>query len=296
MTRLLNYYLILIFCNLFNVLFIIGSFFLGIKNTPKLKEEIIKITNIKLKIYKPLNCLSSHPAIIYIHGGAWMMGGILAYDNVLRYLCYKTNMTLISINYQKLPKQFPTQLNDCLNGYKWILDNAKKHEIDRDKLVLAGDSAGGNLILAILQKFKINKIKQPHVIILIYPLIEITEKALNIIKKAKDNRIINIAGYLYLKFIKKAYLKYPKLQNSRFVSIKNFDDFELPKTLVIQASIDPLNRQINGFCDTLIKNGFNIKTKKYQYTMHGFINLNALMPNAKCALNYIASFIKQNLK
>lgn len=86
-------------------------------------------------------------ALLYFHGGAWYMGSAQTHRAFVSRLAYASGTKALSINYRLAPEHpFPAGLEDCIAAYEWLLQNG----IAADKIVVAGDSAGGNLTLALL--------------------------------------------------------------------------------------------------------------------------------------------------
>ena len=97
-----------------------------------------------LNVYKPLS-VGKHPTIVVIYGGAWQNGTPEKNENFSLYMASQ-NYTVIAIDYRHAPKyRFPTQLNDVQLALQYIKDNALELEVDLDKMVIMGRSAGGQL-------------------------------------------------------------------------------------------------------------------------------------------------------
>jgi acetyl esterase/lipase len=86
-------------------------------------------------------------ALLYIHGGAWFLGSARTYRGFVSGLAYTSRTRALTIDYRLAPENpFPAGLDDCVSAYEWLLQSG----ISADKIVVAGDSAGGNLTLALL--------------------------------------------------------------------------------------------------------------------------------------------------
>ena len=86
---------------------------------------------------------TSKNAILMIHGGAWVAGSIETHDNLARYLCKETGLDVISVGYQNAPEgKFPRQLEEALFVLVWMKERYSK-------VVVVGDSAGGNMAAAL---------------------------------------------------------------------------------------------------------------------------------------------------
>jgi acetyl esterase/lipase len=89
----------------------------------------------------------SDRVVLYIHGGAWFMCSPGTHRGLVSTLAYHSRSRALSIDYRLAPEHpFPAALDDCLEAYRWLLHSG----IAPEKIVVAGDSAGGNLTLALL--------------------------------------------------------------------------------------------------------------------------------------------------
>jgi hormone-sensitive lipase len=94
-----------------------------------------------------------------------------SHENYLRKWCKELDAPIISIDYRLAPEHpYPMPLDDVWQAYNWIIDNAAdEFNIEINKLILVGDSAGGNLILALTYLLIINNKRLPDVLFLAYP-------------------------------------------------------------------------------------------------------------------------------
>ncbi len=86
-------------------------------------------------------------ALLYIHGGAWFMGSANTHRALVSRIAAASRARALLVNYRLAPEfPFPAGLEDCLSAYDWLAH----HGIPAERIVVAGDSAGGNLALALL--------------------------------------------------------------------------------------------------------------------------------------------------
>ena len=125
-----------------------------LENLPNVeKDEHIIIDGVEkdykldLYIYRPKNIQNTKtPVIYYMHGGGYIMGNATMYGTAFNYLANKHNATLISIEYRLSTKApYPADLNDAYSGLKYIYHNADKLNIDKNNIIIMGESAGGGL-------------------------------------------------------------------------------------------------------------------------------------------------------
>jgi len=126
--------------------------------------------SIPIRLYTPKTDTFSLPVLLYFHGGGWALGSLDAYDTICQLLESKAQCLVVSIDYHLAPEYpFPAPLQDCYEGVKWASNNIEKYKGDPSRLAVGGDSAGGNLAVAVtLMARDLNEVKLMYQV-LIYP-------------------------------------------------------------------------------------------------------------------------------
>ena len=115
------------------------------------------------------------PLIIYFHGGGFVMGDLESHDLVCRHLCKQTNATIIAVDYKLAPEhKFPAAITDTIDAITEIISRADEFNIDQNKVILCGDSAGGALAAVGTIKSRDKLIPKVHGQILVYPWVDMT--------------------------------------------------------------------------------------------------------------------------
>jgi hormone-sensitive lipase len=109
--------------------------------------------------------------IIHIHGGGFVSMSSSSHENYLRKWCNKLEVPVISIDYRLAPENpYPKALDDVWQAYNWIIESASNEfKIDLNKIILIGDSAGGNLALSLVYLLIIHNKRLPDALFLAYP-------------------------------------------------------------------------------------------------------------------------------
>ena len=104
---------------------------------------------IPARIYTPKKLRKADglaPGLVFFHGGGWVIGNLETHDVVCRKLAHEGEMIVMSVDYRLAPEhRFPAAVEDAVTATKWVAANAKGLGIDASRLVVGGDSAGGNL-------------------------------------------------------------------------------------------------------------------------------------------------------
>ena len=106
---------------------------------------------LRVRAYRPAGTDpgSTLTAIVFAHGGGWCLGSLELYDNPCRALANATGCAVFSVDYRLAPEhKFPVPLDDFYRARCWVARQAAALGIAADQLIVAGDSAGGNLAAA----------------------------------------------------------------------------------------------------------------------------------------------------
>jgi arylacetamide deacetylase-like 2 len=148
-----------------------------------LEIEDTLIEDIPVRIARPLNNNDYLPAIIYFHGGAFYMASVDTHNSITSTIARLANVVVISVDYRLAPEYpFPAGLDDCYAVAKYVLEHgdSRKLRIDRSRVALAGDSAGGNFAAVNAMRFATHPVGQhsPRLQILIYPVVQLFDMML----------------------------------------------------------------------------------------------------------------------
>ena len=113
--------------------------------------------DIPIRLYRPAGSSAAErlPVLVYFHGGGWTIGNLDSHDSTCRWLANRAGVAVASVDYRLGPEHvFPAAVDDCWAATQWVAANAAELGVDADRLVVGGDSAGGNLaaVVALLAR------------------------------------------------------------------------------------------------------------------------------------------------
>ncbi|MCR4471859.1 MULTISPECIES: alpha/beta hydrolase [unclassified Burkholderia] len=241
------------------------------------------------RVYRPV-VERSRGAIAYFHGGGFVIGNLDSHDQLCRDLCVGSGATLISVDYRLAPEhRFPAAIDDCLDAVRWIAQHAKMLSIDPTKIVVAGDSAGGNLATVTALQIRDKGGPDLRAQALIYPVTDYHTPA-------NKSYIENQSGYSltraamirfwseYLADAQEA--RHPYACPLRAPSLEG-----LPPALVVTAEFDPLRDEGEAYADRVCNAGVPVTRWRYDGMIHGFFRMSAACARAKEAVNRSAAWI-----
>jgi acetyl esterase len=110
-----------------------------------------------------------HAAVLYGHGGGWVLGGPETHDDICAELAAGAGCMVVLVDYRLAPEHpHPAQLEDCLKVWRWMVANPA---IDRNRIMAAGDSAGGQMVVALALTLRDLGLPQLAAMVLIYPVL-----------------------------------------------------------------------------------------------------------------------------
>lgn len=105
---------------------------------------------VPLRLYRPADAPSPAPAVMFFHGGGWVLGDLDSHDGVCRALAIAAGAVVIAVDYRLAPEhKFPAAIQDAAASVAWAAREAASLGIDPARMALVGDSAGGNLAAVI---------------------------------------------------------------------------------------------------------------------------------------------------
>ncbi|HHU9812384.1 TPA: alpha/beta hydrolase, partial [Escherichia coli] len=153
----------------------IASAVLAGETETRVDIQTIELEGMTLRIVSPLNAPTLLPTIIYYYGGCFVSGGFATHDNQLRQLAYYGQCRIIAVQYRLAPEHtFPAAHDDAQRGAELVRQHAERLGVDKQRITLAGDSAGGHLALVTALRLKRAGEWQPAQLILIYPMLDAT--------------------------------------------------------------------------------------------------------------------------
>ncbi|WP_409300905.1 alpha/beta hydrolase fold domain-containing protein [Peribacillus sp. SCS-155] len=221
------------------------------------------------------------PVVVFFHGGGFVSGSIESHDPVCRSIVKASKHLLISVEYRLAPENpFPAAVYDCYAATKWAYEHADDINGDKNKVSVAGDSAGGNLAAVVSIMAKEEREFKVHRQVLLYPATD------HYHPKKYKSYVENESGYFLtassMSFFSKMYVLNANTEEKRYylAPITAPDLGGLPPALIITAEYDPLRDEGEAYGEKLKEAGVEVDIKRYDGLIHGFFNLFSLMDSS----------------
>ncbi|MFY9852979.1 MAG: alpha/beta hydrolase [Terracidiphilus sp.] len=113
-------------------------------------EQVIDVQGYSLQIVRPRNVTEPLPAVMFFHGGGWVLGEMKTHARLVRKIALGVNAAVVFVSYTRAPEaHYPTPVEQCYAATQYVYDHAVALDIQPLQLAVAGDSSGGNLAAAV---------------------------------------------------------------------------------------------------------------------------------------------------
>ncbi|EFC48173.1 lipase [Naegleria gruberi] len=267
---------------------------------PYLSQIMKAINSIKTKQEEAGKNTFDGSIILHIHGGGFIAMESFSHEIYLRRWCSEMHIPIISVDYRRSPQEkFPVQIEECYAAYQWLLANCEKVlGAPLKRIVIAGDSAGGNLTLAVAQRAIRDGIRLPDALVLSYPVTYLDfspspSRQISVIEPLVNINFLRLCGELYCKDSDNAF-------ENPFVSPAMIDEEVLkkfPPTYFDMGALDPLFDDGIYMAKRIAKNnGGRVKIQLYDALGHGYLNMIDYSKEARLASANICQWISQFLQ
>lgn len=241
--------------------FLVGAY-------PEVPHRDVTVTTrdghpMRVRVYEPAGATAP---VLYAHGGGFSFGGIDACDHICRRLADESGFVVVSVEYRLAPEhRFPTPLDDCEDAVDWLLAQSW----DTNRLVVAGDSAGGNLAAALSLRLRSRGVPTAGQL-LIYPALDMTVSGAG----AADYRGVGLST-ADLHLCAATYLGTGDPTDPLASPLLADDVTGLAPALVVVAEHDPLRDEGVAFAERLSAAGVPARLIELDGHVHGSLSIPA---------------------
>ena len=239
----------------------------AVNETHQVPSTFSKGHNIRTRVFRPEGVTETLPAMVYFHGGGYMMGipemANTFYADVLK----RRNVVIVSPDYRLSQKDpFPAGFNDCYDTVAWVKDNAQKLNIDPERIIIAGHSAGGGMAAAITLKIRDTGIIKPIFQMPVYPMLD--HRMITASSKMQGSTMwdatINARAW-------KLYHRGLKGEVPAYASPALNEDYSgFPPTISFVGDLEPFLDENVAYIEGLKQAGVPVTFKVFKGGYHGF--------------------------
>ena len=251
-----------------------------------------------LRLYRGLGTASGArlPAVVYFHGGGWVVGDLYSHDVVCRQLANAAHCAVIAVDYRLAPEhKFPAAVDDSIAAVRWVAAQAGELGLDLARIAVAGDSAGGNLAAAAALSLRDQpQPGDPQLImqLLVYP---VTDQGLDppSVSDYAEGYMLTRADMVWYR---EQYLRADTdIADWRASPLRAADLSGLPPAYVITAGFDPLLDMGRAYADRLRAAGVDVTYECFEGMVHGFLTMGAVLAASPHAISRLAQGLTREL-
>jgi acetyl esterase len=223
------------------------------------------------------------PTIVFLHGGGFVVGDIDSHDLQVRAIAERTGATIVSANYRLAPEHpFPAAADDAELIVRWVVANVDRFGGDAAHVLVAGDSAGGNLAAVCAQRL-------PGISgqVLLYPTLDFAGSTQAHTDHAEGPLLTAEAA----RVIQAAYLVDGDPEDPRLSPLRGEVTSGTPPAVIVTCEHDILRDDGLPYAEKLRKAGVSVTHLHYPALMHGFIGFYPLSEACDSALDEICAAI-----
>lgn len=234
------------------------------------------------------------PLVVYYHGGGFVTGSVDLFDGLTRAIANAGNAVVVSVDYRLAPKNpWPAGVDDAFSAVQWASANAASLGGDPTRIIVGGDSAGGNLATVVAMKARDAGAPAIAGQLLYYPVTDLTQTPYPSKAKFQDGYGLSTKagnGFqkAYIGQVSEADRANPYISPLKAASLAG-----MPRVLLLTAGFDPLTDSASAYAARLREAGVPVEHHNYADIIHGFMSV-PLFSQRREALDVTAAWMKQN--
>jgi acetyl esterase len=227
---------------------------------------------------------------VFFHGGGWVIGDLDTHDVACRKLADEGQLIVISVDYRLAPEhKFPSAVDDAIVATAWIAAHARELGIDASRLVVGGDSAGGNLATVVAIAARDGNGPAIAGQLLIYPA---TDFAMTQPSHSEPETSI-LLTHSVIKWFCNHYLNgTADISDWRASPARANTLVGLPQAYVLTAGADPLRDEGDEYARRLKEAGVAVTYRTFPGQFHGFFTMGKLLQQANVAAQEIGAWLR----
>jgi acetyl esterase/lipase len=235
-----------------------------------------KVGDVRVRIVRPPDTVGALPAILYMHGGGWVLGNAHTHDRLVRELAVGTGAAVVFVEYDRSPEaHYPVAIEQGYATAQWIVRDGGANQLDPARIAVAGDSVGGGMTAALAlmanERGDVRFVQQS----MYYP---VTDAAMDTgsYEQFAEGYFLTAKG---MAWFWDAYLPDIDRRSEPYASPLRASDEQLaglPPAFVIVDEADVLRDEGEAYAARLRAAGVEVTTVRYDGITHDFMMLNPL--------------------
>jgi acetyl esterase len=246
-------------------------------------------TQVRVRSFRPAQTSGTVPALVYMHGGAWMQGSPETHWDITAGIAAANQQAVFSVDYALAPEHpFPRALHECTAVARWVFEQAQTLGIDRNAVAIGGDSAGGNLAAAATLVLR-GSIYPLCAQLLVYPAVSFnTDRPSH--RENADGPLVTVAS---MPAVNAMYSPDPAgLLNPLVAPLLAESHAGLPPAYIAVAEHDPLRDEGIAYAEALQAAGTPAVLDRGESLIHGYLRAKAYCAPAQASFERMCAWLR----
>jgi len=250
--------------------------------------------DVPLRLYAPADADPGGGALVYFHGGGWVIGDLDSHDETCRRLCRQAGIVVVAVHYRRAPETtYPGAAEDCYAATCWAAEHAAELGFDAQRLAVGGDSAGGNLAAAVALMARDRGTPALAFQLLIYPVTDADFDT----GSYHDNSVGYLLSRRGMQWFWDQYVPDADQRREPYAAPLRAGSLAgLPTALIQTAEYDPLRDEGEAYAQALQAAGVEVTQTRYHGLIHGFFGMQDAVAAARRALEEAAAALRRYLR
>ena len=247
---------------------------------------------LRLRFYTPRGVDGPTPALVFFHGGGFVMGDLDTHDALCRFVAEHAQVRIVAVDYRLAPESpFPAAVEDAVAAWRWVHEHATGLAIDAARIAVGGDSAGGNLAAVVSQEMVHWGGPVPAFQWLIYPVTDFSAKTASR-ERFADGFILTDA---LMDVFESSYLVGDENRTDPRLSPLHGDVTGLPPAYLVTAGFDPLRDEGEAYARKMSAAGVKVSFHREAGLVHSFASMVGYGTSAPAAMRRAARALRKGL-
>jgi acetyl esterase len=248
---------------------------------------------VPVRLYRPkdVSAAAPLPALVYFHGGGWVIGDLDTHDVLCRQLTAGAGIAVVAVDYRLAPEhKFPAAADDAWTATRWVAAHAGELGVDAARLAVGGDSAGGNLAAAVSLMARDQGAPALAMQVLLYPVTDVAAEAQSYTDFAD--------GFMLTRDSMRWFIAH-YLNDGRDATDWRVSPLRAPSlagvapALVVTAGFDPLRDEGDAYARKLREAGVRVDAVCYGGMIHGFAPMGRLIETGNRAVAHVVATLRE---
>jgi acetyl esterase len=247
---------------------------------------------VKVRRYLPPGTAhGAQPAILFFHGGGWVIGDLDTHDSICRHVVAASGLQVIAVDYRLAPEhRFPAAVEDAIDAHATMVDRAADWGADPRRIALMGDSAGGALAMVVAMHARDMCLPLPVAQALFYPVADLRGQTESYARIAD----VPITART-MAWFRDHYLEHgDQAADWRCSPLLARSYASLPPSFITICGRDPLYDEGKALAARLYRKGITVSLRDLPDQIHGYLTLGRALGEARQSIDAAAAFIRRH--